>query len=202
MIIIRLAVSGMIGESRAESGNKVVQSNDTESQVRQIREWYNEIESDQSLVRLEIEPKEESAMMSKFTRFTNRDGVVKKVVMRILSDHGVSEESYYFQAGKLIFVYETGSYWKFSGKGTEDNPGTVDVGSQMRYYFSGGKCVKGLKKRVESEDQKKLSDLLAKAKNKPVVDKVMAARYQKQAVALLRVKTLEDLEKYLAQKFE
>jgi len=133
---------------------------------------------------------------------TNWDGVVKKVVMLISSDHGVVEESYYFHADELIFVYETGSYWKFSGKGTEDNLGTVDVGSQMRYYFSGGKCVKGLKKRVKSEDQKKLNDLLAKAENKPEVDKVMADRYQKQAAALLGVKTLEDLEKYWAKDFD
>ena len=193
MIFIGFAVSGIMNDSRAE-GDLVVSSTNVESQVKTIQQWYQKIESDKSLTKMKIVPKEKDAFIQ-ITRFTNKQGEVQKVLFTQFSSHGVSEETYYYHKGELFFIYSTGSYWKFSGADKNGKTKTVDIGIQDRYYFSGGKCIKALTKRAESDvPNKDLTPLLAKMPNKPMTDMTWVKVYQKRAPKLLKVDSASALE--------
>lgn len=173
-----------------------------EAKVGEIRKWYAEIEADKSLKKLVMKSVRHSDFNPKLTRYTTSKGEVKKLEVEWGSDHQFSQETYYFHAGELIFIYAVDEYWRFVGTGKEENPDTIDVGSQQRYYFSGGTCIRALEKQAESKDPEKLRKLLSQAKNKSIEVVLGAKDYLVRASAVREIKTLKDLEAFLDKRLK
>jgi len=172
-----------------------------DAQIKQIQKRYDAIESDQSLKRQLIQAQTELPYEPKLIRFTNADGELKKIQIELQSDHGFTHESYYFHHGRLFFIYAADEYWQFvgTGKNKNDSSETVDIGSQQRYYFEEGKCIRALEKQVETKQADQLRALLKKAENRPLEVELGAAEYQRKAILVSKIKSVADLEKFITE---
>ncbi|NWK54508.1 hypothetical protein HW115_02720 [Verrucomicrobiaceae bacterium N1E253] len=176
---------------------------EVESQIKRIKKWYQQIESDKSLKKQVIEAKSELPYEPKMIRYTRADGELKKLQIELLSDHGFTHETYYFHEGELFFIYAVDEYWQFvpseNGEVDPERPETLDVGSQQRYYFSKGKCIRALEKQAETREGEKLRQLLKEAENKPLDVDLGAAEYVQKAKLVSEIKTLKELNAFLEQ---
>jgi len=173
----------------------------TDAAVKEIRMWYAAIEGDKSLKKQTIsDGTEDEPGHVKITRYTSASGALKKVHQYSGGDHGVGNETYYFNEGKLFFVYTSSEYWRFTGKKTSSGESEViDIASQLRLYFKDGKCIKALEKRIEITGADEIRQLLKKEPNKPrEIDSEMQS-YAGRAKQLAAIKTQKDLEAFLSR---
>ena len=171
-----------------------------EAEIKQIRQWYNQIQSDVSLKKTMINTGEDEEPHGvTLTRYENASGELKKLYLSSGSDHGADDVTYYYQEGSLFFIYSAYQSWSFTQGTTADGQtATIDRGGQSRYYFAGGKCVKALGKTVQTKEADKLTALLKKAENKPIAHHDVAPLYLKKSKMLAQVKNREGLEKFLS----
>lgn len=167
---------------------------DEKTQVAQIRKWYAGIEADKSLkVTRYRTGGEDEPHTATLTRYVDKDGSLKKLTLRAGGEHGVGTASYYFNAGKLFFVYDASESWYISGENE-----STDIGRQYRYYFHDGKCIRALGKSVTTKDGDKLRALMQKAKNEPIAHHDTAPKVLRKAMELSRITSSGALEKYFA----
>lgn len=169
-----------------------------EARILEIREMYQTIENSKDLKKEVISLNEKEAGGMTITRFMGKDGVLRKMTVKTMGDHGVGMERYYFADGKLFFVFAESEYWKFTGKAGADGEGeTMDVASERRLYFSGEKCVLQLLKEVAVREENAAKGLLAKEKNKAVKDAETATFHLKRSNEFSKLKSKKALEAYL-----
>lgn len=165
--------------------------------LQQIKKWYRAIESDKRLVKQEIQAVSDLPYEPKLVRYTSPSGELKKLEISLQSDHGLVQETYYFEKGALFFIYAVDEYWQFAPGSDPEKPETVDVGSQQRYYFQRGKCIQALEKQVETKDGDKLRELLAKADNKALEVGLAAEAYVRKAELVSQIKTVQELQRFI-----
>jgi hypothetical protein len=172
---------------------------DEKSQIAQIRKWYGEIEGDKSLKKTSYKWGEEPHTAT-LTRYVSQTGELKKLVLEAGGEHGHGSTSYYFDKGRLFFVYDASESWYITG-GNEDGTKTetTDIGRQYRYYFHEGKCIRALAKTVQTKDASKLRELMKKAENEPMVHHDTAPKVLEKALALSKVTSAEALERYFSR---
>lgn len=182
---------------------KTAASLSVEQQVKDIRVWYDQIEADRGLKKTEIQADREFPYDPKLIRYVGPKGEIRKLVVELQSDHGSTQESYYFRKGELFFIYAVDSFWQFSGSVQKQRePETIDVESQLRFYFHQGRCIRALEKQAESQDATQLKTLIQKAENKPIELSPSVMVYQKKASALTSIRTVKDLEAFMNRVFK
>ena len=169
---------------------------DEKSQIAQIRKWYAEIEADKSLKKTSYKSGEEPHTVM-LTRHVSVAGELKKLSLQAGGEHGHGSTTYYFHKGQLFFVYDASESWYITG-GNEDGTETesIDIGRQYRYYFHDGKCIRALGKTVQTKDGAKLRELMKKAENEPISYHETAPKVLRKAMALSKIKSRAELEKY------
>ena len=172
---------------------------EVKDEVAQIRQWYGQIQDDKSLKKVVLSSDEDGPETAEITRFTNAGGELKKLHTVFGGEHGVENATYYFQKGVLFFVYVAHESWHFTGeRGADGQDEAITHGGQLRFYYAGGKCIRALQKRAQTKDGSKLDALLKEAKNEPIVKHDSASKYLKKSKRLVRIKTPEELEKFLS----
>lgn len=171
-----------------------------EAAIKQIRQWYNQIQGDTSLRKTVIRTGEDEEPHGvTLTRSENAAGELKRLHISSGGDHGGEDVTYYYQDGSLFFVYSAYQSWHFTqGTNANGQTATIDRGGQSRYYFADGKCIKALGKNVQTNDADKLAALLKKAENKPIAHHDTAPLYLKKSKLLAQIRNRQDLENYLS----
>jgi hypothetical protein len=80
-----------------------------------------------------------------------------------MGDHYGQTDQWYFQDGKLVFLFSESGSWQFGGKMMRDadgneTPGSIDNIDENRYYFNDGSLIKHLAKSYKLESWKKATD--------------------------------------------
>ncbi len=174
---------------------------DEKSQIAQIRKWYGEVENNKALKKTSYKTNEdETPHVGGLTRYETKAGELKKLIHDSYGEHGSSTVMFYFNNGKLFFVYEFTEEWRFTGEETaEGQSKTVTIGREYRYYFHNGKCIRALSKTVQTGDGGKVRKLLQKAKNELMAHHDTAPNLLRQAEAFSKMKSAEELEKYFSE---
>src|SRR5690606_29776690 len=107
-----------------------------EAEVLAIRKAYQAIEEGKAWVKKVVEiPGEEFAEMT-ITRDETKDGVLKKLVVKTLDDHGTGTERYYFSGGHVFFVFREAYYlafiWELDENGEQRWTGVTKNGKSER----------------------------------------------------------------------
>jgi len=171
-----------------------------EDSIKQIRKWYVQVENDKGLTKQTFKDGEEGEGEIKITRYTSAKGELKKIHRYAGGEHGVGNETYYFREGKLFFVYIASEHWRFTGeKGADGQDEVIDIASQLRLYFNGGKCIKALEKRIAIKGADELRQLLEKEPNKPKEIDARLHSYVNRAKQLAAIKSQKDLNTYLSR---
>lgn len=175
---------------------------DNEAELKQIRQWYNQVQGDKSLKKTIIKTGEDEEPHGvTVTHYATASGELRKLHIASGGEHGGEDVTYYYQDGSLFFIYSAYQSWRFTGKTKADGQtGTIDSGGQSRYYFAGGKCIKALGKNAQTKDADNLAELLEKAESQPIVHHDTAPAYLKKSKVLAQVKNRADLEKFLSQR--
>lgn len=74
---------------------------------------------------------------------------------------------YYFKDDKLIFIFKDHACWMFDSDGpyNEENPSTLDIMEEFRYYINKDACIKYLHKKYEQRNWKKENPTSETTKN-------------------------------------
>ena len=173
----------------------VLSADEVEEQVKAIRAAYDATEN-ANLTELTIDLDEGSGP-TKLVRYS-RDGELVKLVYRTGGDHGVSDESFFFDEGRLYFVFQSQQFWSFDPAAGEG--ATIDTGRERRLYLHEGQVIRHLLKEVKSSDADAIPRLLAKARNVPVDDADIAGRLRSAADRLFAIESKAQLEKFLYEE--
>ena len=172
-----------------------------DGRIQQIRKWYAAIEGDKTFKKSIYKTgEEEEPHTVTLTRYVTKQGELRKLNFQAGGEHGFSSTTYYFMQGKLFFVYDSSEYWRFTGKrNAKDEPETIDIGYQYRYYFHQEKCIRALMKTAQTTDGDKLRALMKKAKNEPMVWHDSAPKVLAKAKALSKISSRDALSTYLSK---
>jgi hypothetical protein len=150
-----------------------------DSIIRNIRQVFQRINHDSTLrgVRLEAEEFLEEAPDNggELTGYFKGD-TLKKMIFYVGPSYGLIEQQYYFDQGKIVFIYDTEKDFPATSTGELDvtKPHLVFEG---RYYFDQGKLIekilKGKKKFDIPIDAEYIADLLSSL---PKYKKLLSAR--------------------------
>lgn len=174
---------------------------DEQSAIDEIKKLYAKIDTGKPVKTSKIKfSLEGDPMEGTITHFTYEGGLSAIKLSYLAGDHGSSDEHYYYHGEKPFFVFTKDSSWHFGPGGTDENPATIDVLTESRYYFQNSSCIRALRKSVRSGDAKKLPALLAKAKNKNIVPDDNARRLLKWAHALRKITSGEEAAKFFANQ--
>jgi hypothetical protein len=143
------------------------QSN-TDSLIRDIRQVFQRVNSDSSLRRVELEAdeflKEQPDGGGELTGYFKGDTLFKMVVSIGLS-YGMIEKDYYFDHGKVVFIYDTEKDYIRNEKTQTLDPSKIRLLFEGRYYFDKGKVIekklKGQRLFETDISGKYINDLLA-----------------------------------------
>jgi hypothetical protein len=151
-----------------------------EDRVSEIRARYNGIERAKlrrSTIRFESEMDPFSAA---WTGHFEGDDLVKVHIASALGDHGAYDEYFYYDRGRLFFVYAVENSWYFTGRSLPNGEGeTIDRTAEHRIYLSEGRVIRHLVKEASAKDAASLPSLIAKAPNRPAKDEEDAERAER-----------------------
>ncbi len=175
-----------------------------EAEVARIRQYYAEVEALQELKKEDLVFKcEGDSMEGVLTRRFKRDTgkVVRLDLGYLAGGHGGSDEMYYYRDGQVFFVLVSDSWWQFSG---EKEGKTIDTMRERRYYFSAGKCIRVLEKKVTAAKPDFLRSLIVKAENRELdlgeaESKRLVAEVMEKARALPQLKDAEAVVKFFCE---
>jgi len=176
-----------------------LQADPVEDLVKQIRALYNSIEGAKlRSSKVVYEPEDEPLVLT-CTNYFQGDSLVKVHLSFGGGDHGVSDEYFYYDQGRLFFIYASDGYWHFTGATLPNGESeTVDGLAEHRLYLDGGgHVIRHLLKEVKSSNPDQLKSLLAKAENRPASNPERAARLLRHGYAANQIRTREDLERFV-----
>ncbi len=175
-----------------------------EAEVARIRQYYVEVEALRELKKEDLEfncPSD--SMEGVLTRRSRRDTgkVVRLDLGYLASDHGGSDEMYYYREGQVFFVLRADSWWQFSGKKEGE---TIDSLRERRFYFSKGKCIRILEKKVTAKKPELLRGQIVKAENheldlSSVSSKEMIGKVLEKALVLPQLKDAKAVAKFFCK---
>ncbi len=179
-------------------------SSEVEAEVKLIRKYYAEVEALQELRKQDIEFQCKGGPMQgvltlRFRRDTGK--VVRLDLGYLAGDHGGSDEMYYYREGQVFFVLTSDSWWQFSGKKEGE---TIDTLRERRYYFSKGKCIRVLEKKVVADKPEQLRALAAKEENRELdlneaATKELIIEVMKKAVLLPKMTDVKEVVKFFCE---
>lgn len=175
-----------------------------EAEVARIRQYYAEVEALRELKKEDLEfncPGD--PMEGVLTRRSRRDTgkVVRLDLGYLAGDHGGSDEMYYYREGQVFFVLLADSWWQFSGKKEGE---TIDSMRERRFYFSKGKCIRILEKKVTAKKPELLRGQIGKAENREldlssVSSKEMVSKVLEKALALPQLEDAKAVTKFFCE---
>jgi hypothetical protein len=141
---------------------------DTTSLIKEIRQAFQRVNSDSSLHRVKLEAeeflKEQPDGGGELVGYFKGDTLCKMVVSIGLS-YGMTGADYYFDHGKIVFIYDTEKDFVTDEKTQSLDPSKIRLGFEGRYYFHKGmvieKKLKGKKRFDVDINAKYINDLLA-----------------------------------------
>ncbi|MCF6312713.1 MAG: hypothetical protein L3J39_09710 [Verrucomicrobiales bacterium] len=174
-----------------------------ETEVASIRQYYVEVEALQDLQKLDLVFKcDGEPMEGVLTRRAKSTGQVVRIDLGYLEGgHGGADEMYYYRDGQVFFVLVSASWWQFSGKKEGE---TIDTMRERRYYFSKGKCIRILEKKVTAPKQEQLRALISKAENRELdlnteESKEVIAEVRRKADVLPRLEDSKAVAKFFCE---
>lgn len=173
-------------------------ADDTETHIQEIRTRYDAIQS-AKLEKKDIAFESDVDPCSgTYTRYTQDGKLIKIHLSYTYGDHSGLEETYYYQDGKLIFIFASDGTWQFGGKLRADgNPGTIDTVVEHRIYLQDGKVLRHLSKKADNADGKDLAKSISAAKNQPSDDKERRDQLVAQGQKLPAIKDAAGVAKLL-----
>ncbi len=166
-----------------------------DDRIAKIRERFNEINlGDHEIYAIPF-VNENLPMEAKvvYHRNANSGEIDYITVDGSMGDHSGFSESFYFDNGDLIFVFQQDSHWAFH---PQDPKQTIDTMVEKRYYFENGAVFDANLKEYEGGGMEKLQEAARNAEKEPLaVDGQEAIKIVARASRLLLARNAEDVSK-------
>ena len=96
-----------------------------------------------------------------------KDDTLKKIVVGVGLSNRIVQDEFYFDKGKLVFVYSIDKTYKFNDKTGEIDYSKFDKTTTARYYFNNDKLIETIisDKELEKTKQKDAKEYLSSSKD-------------------------------------
>lgn len=174
---------------------------DPSATIKEIRKLYAAIDGAKPLstkvLKFDLEG---DPMEGTLTKYTYEGGLTALKLSYVAGDHGGSDEHFYYHEGAPFFLFIKDQHWTFAPDGTAEKPSTIDVLTESRYYLSGDRCVRALRRTARDPDPKRLAAEIAKEEQEAIEPDERFTRLLKRAKALPTLTTETQLSAYFAKE--